>query len=333
MSLRPIVLDPELKRLQDEGYEVEVRNGHLLVHSVPYVNAQRAVMRGTVVTILNGNVGELGPPGEHQVWFAGEYPCHHTGAPIDGIRCSSGSFPLWPGFEAQHHFSCKPDGATNYSDYYSKVKSYISIISNEAKEIDPNATPCTYNVIVSTEEDSVFKYWDSASSRSNILTVSAKLAMGKVAIIGLGGTGSYILDLIVKTPLREIHLFDGDDFLQHNAFRAPGAPSADTLQKKLPKAVHFERIYEAMRTGIFSHSYFLADHNVKELTGFDFVFLCVDKGAVRQLVSEFLQEQGIPFIDVGMELFMVPEDSSIFGTCRATWGNPNIRVTKYQITK
>lgn len=318
MSLRPIVLDPELKRLQDEGYEVEVRNGHLLVHSVPYVNAHRAVMRGTVVTILNGNVGELGPPGEHQVWFVGEYPCHHTGDQIDGIRCSSGSYPLWPGFEAQHHFSCKPDGATNYPDYYSKVKSYVTIISNEAKEIDPDATPCTYNVIVSTEEDSVFKYWDSASSRSNILTVSAKLAMGKVAIIGLGGTGSYVLDLIAKTPIREIHLFDGDEFLQHNAFRAPGAPSADTLQEKLPKAVHFERIYDAMRTGIISHSYFLTDHNVMDLAGFDFVFICVDKGAVRKLVSSFLQEQCIPFIDVGMELFMVPEDSSVFGTCRAT---------------
>lgn len=142
MSPRPIVLDPDLKRLQQEGYEVEVSNSHLLVHSVPYVNSQREVFLGTVVTDLNGNVGELGPPRDHQVWFVGEYPCHHTGAPVEGIRHTSGDFDLWPGFHAQHRFSNKVYGTGGYPDYYSKMKNYISIISNEAKEIDPNANPC-----------------------------------------------------------------------------------------------------------------------------------------------------------------------------------------------
>lgn len=322
MSPKPIVLDPDLRRLQQEGYEVEVRNGHLLLHSVPYVNAKGNVLRGIVITNLSGNVGELGPPGDHQVWFAGEYPCHHTGLPIDGIRHTSQVFPLWPGFEAQHRFSNKPYGANGYPDYYSKMKNYIDIISNEAREIDPEATPCTFNVIVSTEEDSVFRYWDSASSRANILTISAKLAMGKIAIIGLGGTGSYVLDLVAKTPVREIQLFDGDTFLQHNAFRAPGATSIDTLGEKLPKVTYFARIYDAMRIGVIPHSYFLTEDNIRELAGFDFVFLCVDKGAVRKLVSGFLQEHGIPFIDVGMELLMIPEDNSLIGTCRATLSTP-----------
>jgi hypothetical protein len=40
-----------------------------------------------------------------------------------------------------------------------------------------------------------------------------KLELGKIAIIGLGGTGSYVLDLAAKTPVKEIHLFDGDKFL------------------------------------------------------------------------------------------------------------------------
>jgi molybdopterin/thiamine biosynthesis adenylyltransferase len=322
MSQKPIVLDPDLRRLQQEGYEVEVRNGHLLVHSVPYVNAQRDVLRGIIITNLSGNVGELAPPGDHLVWFAGEYPCHQNGTPIEGIRNASQAFPLWPGFEAQHRFSNKPFGANGYPDFYSKMKNYIDIISNEAREIDPDATPCTFEVIPSTEQDSVFRYWDSASSRANILNVSAKLAMGKIAIIGLGGTGSYVLDLVAKTPVREIHLFDGDIFLQHNAFRAPGATSIDTLGEKLPKAIHFARVYDVMRIGVIPHDYYLTDDNIRELIGFDFIFLCVDMGAVRKLVSGFLQEQGIPFIDVGMELLMIPEDNSLLGTCRATLSTP-----------
>jgi tRNA A37 threonylcarbamoyladenosine dehydratase len=49
----------------------------------------------------------------------------------------------------------------------------------------------------------------------------------------MGGTGSYILDLVAKTAVMEIHLFDGDDFNQHNAFRAPGAASLEDLEKHM----------------------------------------------------------------------------------------------------
>ena len=317
MSPKQIVLDPDLQRLQQEGYEVEVLNGHVLVHSVPYVNAQRNVLRGIVITNLNGNVGDLGPPSDHQVWFVGEYPCRHTGKPIESIRHTSKNFELWPGFVAQHRFSNKPTGG-KFPDYYSKMKNYISIISNEAMEIEPEATPCTFKVIVSTEEESVFRYWDSASNRANIMAVSAKLAMGKVGIIGLGGTGSYILDLIVKTPVKEIHLFDGDTFLQHNAFRAPGAASIAALEQRMPKVNYFANVYDKMRIGIFPHNVYLTENNIDELSEFAFIFLCVDKGAVRKLVSGFLREHCIPFIDVGMELSMLPDQNCLIGTCRAT---------------
>lgn len=322
MSAKPIVLDPDLQRLQQEGYVVDVQNGHVLVHSVPYVNAQRNVLRGIVVTNLNGNVGELGKPGDHQVWFVGEYPCHHTGKPIDAIRHTSGTFELWPGFVAQHRFSNKPFGANGYPDYYSKMKNYISIISNEAKEIDPNATPCTFEVIVSTEEDSVFRYWDTASGRANIMAATAKLGVRKIAIVGLGGTGSYVLDLVAKTPVREIHLYDGDTFIQHNAFRAPSAASVKTLEDQPAKVTYFAGIYDAMRTGIFPHEEYLTETNINDLAGFDFVFLCVDKGAIRKLVGKFLRQQDIPFVDVGMELSMIPEENCLIGTCRATLSTP-----------
>ncbi len=322
MSQKPIVLDPDLERLQKEGYAVEVSHRHVLVHSVPYVTARREVQRGIVVSDLNGNVGKLGAPADHQVWFVGEYPCHHTGKPIEIIRHSEQQFPLWPGFMAQFRFSNKPFGATGFPDYYSKLKHYISIISNEVKVLDPDATPCTNEVIISTEEDTVFKYWDSASSRANILAVSEKLAMNRIAIVGLGGTGSYVLDLIAKTPVREIHLYDGDKFLQHNAFRAPGAASIEDLEQGLSKVDYYCKKYNGMRTGIYPHNVYLDEDNLNELQNFNFIFLSVDKGPVRKLLSDYLQQQEIPFIDVGMELNVHPEDNSIYGTCRATLCTP-----------
>jgi molybdopterin/thiamine biosynthesis adenylyltransferase len=202
------------------------------------------------------------------------------------------------------------------------VKKYIDIISNEAKAIDPDATACTFTVLISTEENSPFRYWDSASSRTNTLALSQKLAKKKLAIIGLGGTGSYVLDLIAKTPVQEIHLFDGDTFLQHNAFRTPGAASIEDLEGGFSKVIYLTGIYDAMRTGIMPHDDYVTEDNISELADFDFVFLCVDKGPVRKLVSRFLREQGIPFIDVGMDIMMIPEENSLFGTCRATLSTP-----------
>lgn len=318
MSPKPIVLNPDLQRLQLEGYEVEVRNGHLLVHSIPYVNAQGKILRGIMVTDLNGNVGSLGKPSDHQVWFVGEYPCHRTGQPIETIRHTSENFKLWPGFVATHRFSNKPFGENGYPDYYSKMKNYISIIANEAKAIDEKITPCTFKLCSSSEEESAFQYWDTASSRAHITCATEKLAMDKVGIVGLGGTGSYVLDLITKTPIREIHLYDEDTFVQHNAFRAPGAASKESLEEQLAKVTYFSEIYSAMHRNIIPHKQFVTESNIAELKGLKFVFLCVDKGAVRKLVSNFLQEQSIPFVDVGMDLSMIQEENSLIGSCRVT---------------
>ena len=56
--------------------------------------------------------------------------------------------------------------------------------------------------------------------------------MKKVVIVGLGGTGGYLLDLLAKTPIEEIHLYDDDIFGTHNAFRAPGAASLDDAPRR-----------------------------------------------------------------------------------------------------
>lgn len=319
-SPRPIVLNPDLKRLLDDGFEVEIRNGHLLLHHIPYVNAQRQVAQGILVTNLNLNLDEVLPPTDHQVWFVGDFPCRQDGTPIEGIRHTDTPQELWPGFQVQYRFSNKPAGG--FPDYYSKMTSYARIIAHEAKSLDPNADPRTFKVVPPIEEDSVFRYHDSASSRADILAISAKLARGKVAIIGLGGTGSYVLDFVAKTPVQEIHLFDGDTFLQHNAFRAPGAAGESDLAAKKPKVIYFAEIYSAMRTGIVPHPQYLTAANLGEVAGMDFAFVCVDKGPVRKLICDYLQAKGIAFVDVGMDLQLGPEAANLIGTCRATLCTP-----------
>lgn len=320
MSAKLIGRSPDLKRLRDEGYEIEVRHGFLVVHSVPYVNAQKQVVFGKIVTNLTLNNDKTEKPADHQVWFSGEHPCYSDGSIITQITNTTVTTTLCEGVVVQHRFSCKPQGG--YPDYYSKITRYVEIIQNQAKAIDPKVDARTFKPIVSSEEDPVFLYTDSASSRAGIANITTRTAMGKIAIIGLGGSGAYVLDLTAKTHVREIHLFDGDDFLQHNAFRAPGAASLQVLEEKIKKVEYFTRVYGQMRRGIFAHPDHVTDENIEQLDGYDFIFICVDKPAVRKLLSKYLTKARIPFVDTGMELELLEEEQCLIGTCRVTLSTP-----------
>lgn len=320
MSEKLIGRSPDLKRLRDEGYEIEVRHGFLVVHSVPYVNAQKQVMFGKIVTDLTLHNDKTEKPADHQVWFAGDHPCNSDGSIIAQIKHTTAIMTLCEGVVVQHRFSCKPQGG--YLDYHAKITRYVEIIQNQAKAIDPKVDARTFKPIVLSEEDSVFLYTDSASSRAGIANITRKTAMGKIAIIGLGGSGGYVLDLTAKTHAGEIHLFDGDDFLQHNAFRAPGAASLQVLEEKLKKVEYFARVYGQMRRGIFAHPDYVTDENIDQLAGFNFVFICVDKPAVRKLLSEYLTKARIPFVDTGMELELLEDEQCLIGACRVTLSTP-----------
>src|SRR5581483_1351399 len=132
-----------------------------------------------------------------------------------------------------------------------------------------------------------------------------KLKIPKVGIVGLGGTGAYILDQAAKTPAWEIHLFDGDRFSPHNAFRAPGAPSFEELRAEPQKVDYFHGIYSRMRSGIIPHNEYIDESNVDQLGEMSFVFLAFDRGSAKKLLVARLSEFGVPFVDVGMGVYEV----------------------------
>ena len=143
-----------------------------------------------------------------------------------------------------------------------------------------------------------------------------KLELSSIVIVGLGGTGSYVLDLLAKTHVKNIHLYDGDLFEQHSAFRAPGAASLDDLRKQSMKVGYYSEKYSEMRTGIVPHPVFVTASNVQVLSQYDFVFVCVDNGLARKVILESLEQTDVSFIDVGMGLYF--ENGSIGGIVRVT---------------
>jgi len=325
VSARPIGADSGLQLLLDEGFEAVVHQQHLLVHSVPYVTQSGAVARGTLVCKYVEDAGAILPPtapgDNHQVWWIGSFPCRADGTCLTELVADTQphQFNVFEGCVAQHQFSNKPDEWLNgFPDHYEKVTHYITLIQSQATAIDPNADARTTRVIEPTEPDSVFRYADTASVRAEIVVTSTRLRLARVAIVGLGGTGAYVLDQVAKTGVLEIHLFDGDIFKQHNAFRAPGAATIDELKQRLKKVDYYAKRYDPMRKGIVAHPYHIDATNVSELAGFDFVFVSVDKGGARRIVCEYLLSEGVPFVDVGMDVVMNPTTLELDGTCRVT---------------
>lgn len=309
MSQQLINRSPDLKRLRDEGYEIEVRGGYLLTHHIPYVNQSKEIQYGVLVTALH-NIQD------HVIHFIGDNPCEIDGLLITAIQHSNTTNALNNEITVNRSFSNKP--AAGYPNYYEKVKRYADIISAPAKYLDASVTEKTFKVIADSQNETVFQYIDTNSSRANIELINSKLEGQKIAIIGLGGTGAYILDLVAKTPVKEIHLFDGDTFDQHNAFRSPGAAHLDDLEKNPRKAEYYQGVYSNIRKFIYAHNYYVNKDNLVELNDMTYVFVCVDKNAVRKMITDYLVRAGVAFFDVGLGVNVI--DDKLTGAVRVTTG-------------
>lgn len=86
MSHRLISRSPDLLRLRNEGLDLSIKSGHLLVAGVPYVTAGKELARGTLICELTLANDVTVRPANHVAMFSGEYPCDSDGAPLEKIR-------------------------------------------------------------------------------------------------------------------------------------------------------------------------------------------------------------------------------------------------------
>lgn len=319
MSIQLIDRNEDISRLKNEDYCVEIVNSNLVVNGIPYVNKDRNILFGTIYCPLTLSGEMLLPPVDHTVRFVGEHPCDRFGNENNSYVNSPQINQLSEKIIGQFYFSSKPDSG-NYLDYYTKMKRYIELLSAPAKSIDPSVSAKKFDYNEYCEE-SVFKYPDTNSARAGISTVTDRIKNQKIAIVGLGGTGSYVLDFVCKTPVKQISLFDGDDLLNHNAYRTPGAISLEELKERPSKVAYLKQKYSCFREGIIEYNFFLDETNVALLEGHDFVFLAIDNPNAKKVIIDYLLTSKIPFVDLGMGISVV--DNSLRGTIRKTLITPD----------
>lgn len=298
MSHELISRSPDLQRLVADGYQVAVHSTHLVLRHIPYVRDDRTVAYGELVMPLSINGHATAPPTDHTVYFRGEYPCDDRGAPIEAIRMSSDPEELAPGVRVDHHFSTRPEKA--YRDHHHQLTHYAQILSRHARKIDPTAVTRLEDPSLVADSPAPFLFHDTASSRAGVTAIHRRVAADRIGIVGLGGTGSYILDYISKAPVAEIHLFDGDNFEHHNAFRAPGAITDREFEQARPKVEMYAARYSQFRQGVVPHPVHVSQDMLPQLTDLDFLFIAIDRNETRRWLFPALQKAGMAFIDVGM---------------------------------
>ena len=328
MSPTAFARSPDLQRLRSEGYAVRLHVSsvgavYLVVDDVPYVTPAGAIARGVLATQIDLSTGQAGPPMDHTMHLAGERPSDRHGVELPALIAGYGDSLGAVDLPVSFYLSNKLASQQPFPDFYEKVTHYVRILESHAQAVDPDATSRTFPVYTDDDAHGPFVYFDTATSRAGIEALTQRLALPRVAIVGLGGSGSYVLDLLAKTPIGELHLFDGDDFLSHNAFRAPGAASLDDLRARLKKVAYYVAKYGMLKRGIVPHAYALTGDNADELKDMDFVFLCMDGGRAKQRLIEVLERHERPFIDVGMGLHLT--DDGIMGSLQTTMSTPEQR--------
>lgn len=307
----------DLGRLVERGYAVGFDSGYLIVRDVPYLDDRGELRTGALVATLVFVDETEARQDDHQVLFAGSIPHGLDGKPIPNLGGGPRTLALSEAAKdivVERSFSNKPRSTGRYNDFFEKIESYVGIISGPAMERH-GATPHTFRVQKNVVSDSVFRYHDTLTSRAEIGDLSRNFGNDVVAVIGLGGTGAYLLDLLVKTPVREIRAFDRDPFHVHNAFRSPGRLDGGELGKG--KAEVYQDRYDTFRTGLTITAKFIDATCGDDLDGVTFAFVCVDKGSSRADIFDLLIAKGIPFIDVGMGLKR--KEAALTGMMRVTY--------------
>src|ERR1700730_1958934 len=154
----------DLRRLIEEEYDLEIRDGNLLVHHVPFVNGAGGVEYCTLVSDLSTNGERTIQPGRHEVWVVGSVPHDHRGNEVSFIA-DRDRLDYGGGVVACCRLSLKPGGRMPV-DYYAKFSNYVRVLSGYARGIDAGATHKNYPVRQTSPDESVFRYHDAATSRS-----------------------------------------------------------------------------------------------------------------------------------------------------------------------
>lgn len=134
----------------------------------------------------------------------------------------------------------------------------------------------------------------------------------RIAIVGLGGTGSVMAQQLAHLGARDFVLIDRDTIEETNLNRTVGSMKGDVGR---PKAQVAQRMIEAIRSNARVQA-IVGDvvdcDSSRSLIDADFIFSCTDSHASRHLINQVVHQYAIPAIDMGVAIHAVPGEAVHF---------------------
>lgn len=141
--------------------------------------------------------------------------------------------------------------------------------------------------------------------------VQATLADLKVAVVGCGGTGSSVIEQLVRLGVRNFVLIDPKHLSSSNVTRVYGSGAADEGDIKVQIArSNILRIAPAAQVEAIEGD-LLSSSTTRTLTGCDLVFGCTDDDAGRLVLSRVATYLICPVVDCGVLISSGPDDALV----------------------
>jgi molybdopterin/thiamine biosynthesis adenylyltransferase len=122
----------------------------------------------------------------------------------------------------------------------------------------------------------------------------------RVGIVGLGGTGSVVLQELAHLGVTDFLLLDPDVVEETNLNRLLGATPSDVGLPKVEVAKKWaQHINPNIHVDARQESV-LKDRSVRRLADTDFVFCCTDSHGSRAVLNQFAYQYLVPMIDIGV---------------------------------
>ena len=311
---------------EQEGFAVKVESDVVAAVGVPCLLRNRIV---STCTIEKSFDPESGKPND-RIGDAVHAVRITTEEELDGLVYQADGTPIgsqvstdgrsWSNISIRRGSQNSPEDDESAQD----------LVHRYAKQIVGAVSAAGYYKPAYLRASNPFNFSNTFEARSQIGPVQDRIREMRIAIIGLGGTGSYVLDLIAKTPVAEIHLLDADELDWHNLMRAPGAPTGEEIEEigdiksqarePLPKVAYYHSKYAPLGKGICPHPFRVdSQSTLAEFLSsqpIDFAFVCIDQNSDsdtprQDAVYNALSEAEVPFIDSGVSITL--DDSAIRG--------------------
>lgn len=128
----------------------------------------------------------------------------------------------------------------------------------------------------------------------------AAIANLRVAVVGLGGTGSVVASQLAHLGVRDMLFIDPDSVEETNLNRLIGSTPTDVGRPKVEVAArHVQAINPETKVVSFVADV-VDDATARELLNVDFIFACTDSQASRAVLNQLAYQYLIPCIDMGV---------------------------------